>query len=61
MNKVEAREQSEKAMAEFLARGGQVEVLKGRKNPKQTTANGKNMKGALRMKFDPTTRTMLGA
>ena len=61
MTKVEAREQMEKAVAEFLARGGQVEVLKSRKNPKQATANGKNMKGAMRMKFDPTSRTMIGA
>jgi len=61
MTKVEAQNQSEKAVAEFLARGGQVQILKSRKNPKQVNANGKNMKGALRMKFDPTSRTMLGA
>ena len=50
-----AREWSEDAMARFLAQGGSVEQLKGRKNPKGQTANGKN-KGGGKIMHDPTAR-----
>lgn len=50
-----ARELSEDAMARFLAQGGSVEQLKGRKNPKGQTANGKN-KGGGKVMHDPTAR-----
>lgn len=50
-----ARELSEDAMARFLAQGGSVEQLKGRKNPKGQTANGKN-KGGGKIMHDPTAR-----
>jgi len=36
-----AREMQEDALAKFLANGGTVEVLKGRKNPKPVSARGK--------------------
>jgi hypothetical protein len=42
-------------MARFLAQGGMVEQLKGRKNPKGQTANGKN-KGGGKIMSDPTAR-----
>jgi len=51
----EARQLSEDAMARFLAQGGSVEQLKGRKNPKGQTANGKN-KGGGKIMHDPTAR-----
>lgn len=50
-----ARELSEDAMARFLSQGGSVEQLKGRKNPKGQTANGKN-KGGGKIMHDPTAR-----
>lgn len=50
-----ARQLSEDAMARFLAQGGSVEQLKGRKNPKGQTANGKN-KGGGKIMHDPTAR-----
>jgi hypothetical protein len=53
--KIEARAQQEDAMARFLAKGGMVEQLKGRKNPKGQTANGKN-KGGGKIMHDPTAR-----
>jgi hypothetical protein len=46
---------SEDAMARFLSQGGSVEQLKGRKNPKGQTANGKN-KGGGKIMHDPTAR-----
>ena len=51
----EARRLSEEAMAKYLAEGGMVEQLKGRKNPKLRTANGKN-KGGGKIMSDPTAR-----
>jgi hypothetical protein len=50
-----ARQLSEDAMARFLSQGGSVEQLKGRKNPKGQTANGKN-KGGGKIMHDPTAR-----
>jgi hypothetical protein len=50
-----ARQLSEDAMARFLAQGGSVEQLKGSKNPKGQTANGKN-KGGGKIMHDPTAR-----
>lgn len=50
-----ARQLSKDAMARFLAQGGSVEQLKGRKNPKGQTANGKN-KGGGKIMHDPTAR-----
>jgi hypothetical protein len=50
-----AREMQEDALAQFYARGGAVEVLKGRKNPKLPTANGKSNSG-MKTKSDPTAR-----
>jgi hypothetical protein len=55
VTKNEARTQQEDAMARFLAQGGMVEQLKGRKNPKGQTANGKN-KGGGKIMSDPTAR-----
>ena len=45
VTKEQARQMQEDALARFMAQGGQVEVLKGRKNPKVRTANGKNKGG----------------
>jgi hypothetical protein len=50
-----ARKMQEDALASFLASGGNVEVLKGRKNPKLPTANGKSNSG-MKTKSDPTAR-----
>jgi hypothetical protein len=55
VSKDEARKLSEEAMARFMAQGGSVEQLKGRKNPKLQTANGKN-KGGGKIMSDPTAR-----
>jgi hypothetical protein len=55
VSKDEARRLSEEAMAKYLAEGGMVEQLKGRKNPKIRTANGKN-KGGGKIMSDPTAR-----
>lgn len=53
-NKAAAREAQADAIARFVASGGVIEVLKGRKNPKPKTANGKT-KGAKTFS-DPTAR-----
>ena len=50
-----AREMQEDALAQFYARGGAVEVLKGRKNPKPVSARGKSNSGMKTMS-DPTAR-----
>ena len=55
VTKEQARIQQEEAMARYLAQGGIVEQLKGRKNPKGQTANGKN-KGGGKIMSDPTAR-----
>jgi len=55
VTKNEARTQQEDALARYLAQGGMVEQLKGRKNPKGQTANGKN-KGGGKIMSDPTAR-----
>lgn len=52
--KEELRAESEALLSEFLARGGSVEVLKDKKNPKPRTANAKNKGG--RVFSDPTAR-----
>ena len=52
--KGEARKMQEDALAEFFANGGQVVSLKGRKNPKPRTANGKTKGG--KVFSDPTAR-----
>jgi len=44
-HKADIRKATEAAVAEFIARGGSITVAKSRKNPKQSTAKGKN-KGA---------------
>ena len=53
--KVVAREMQEDALAQFLANGGTVEVLKGRKNPKPVSARGKSNSG-MKTLVDPTAR-----
>jgi acetyl/propionyl-CoA carboxylase alpha subunit len=53
-SKVEARQAQEDAISKFLASGGQVEVLKGRRTPKSRTVNGK-FKGG-KVLHDPTAR-----
>jgi hypothetical protein len=50
-----ARVAQEDAVARFLASGGVVEVLKGRKNPKPMTARGKSNSG-MKIRIDPTAR-----
>ena len=55
VTKEQARVMQEEALARFMAQGGQVEQLKGRKNPKVRTANGKN-KGGGKIMHDPTAR-----
>ena len=55
VTKEQARKMQEEAMARYLAQGGMVEQLKGRKNPKGQTANGKN-KGGGKIMSDPTAR-----
>jgi len=55
VTKEQARKMQEDALARFMAQGGSVEVLKGRKNPKGQTANGKN-KGGGKIMHDPTAR-----
>jgi hypothetical protein len=50
-----ARQMQEDALAQFYARGGAVEVLKGRKNPKPVSARGKSNSGMKPM-ADPTAR-----
>jgi hypothetical protein len=55
VTKNEARTAQEAAVARFVSAGGVVEVLKGRKNPKQATARGKSNSG-MRIRIDPTAR-----
>jgi len=50
-----AREMQEDALAKFLANGGTVEVLKGRKNPKPVSSRGKSNSGMKKL-VDPTAR-----
>jgi hypothetical protein len=55
MTREEARIAQEQAVAEFLSRGGMVEILKGRKNPKPVSARGKFNSG-MKIRMDPTAR-----
>jgi len=50
-----ARVMQDEALEKFLAQGGSVEVLKGRKNPKPISARGKSNSG-MKLKADPTAR-----
>jgi len=50
-----AREMQEDAVARFLASGGYVQELKGRKNPKPVSAQGKSNSG-MKLRADPTAR-----
>jgi hypothetical protein len=50
-----AREMQEDALAKFLASGGFVQELKGRKNPKPVSARGKSNSG-MKLRADPTAR-----
>ena len=50
-----AREMQEDALAKFLASGGYVQELKGRKNPKPVSAKGKSNSG-MKLRADPTAR-----
>jgi hypothetical protein len=50
-----AREMQEDAVARFLAAGGSVQELKGRKNPKPVSAKGKSNSG-MKLRADPTAR-----
>lgn len=40
-SKEEIREQAERELQEFLARGGSIQTVRGRKGPAKLTANGK--------------------
>ena len=51
----EARRLSEEAFANFMSAGGEVQVLKGRKNPKPVSAKGKSNSG-MKIRSDPTAR-----
>jgi hypothetical protein len=53
--KNEARCMQENAIAQFLASGGFVQTLKGRKNPKPVSARGKSNSG-MKLRADPTAR-----
>jgi hypothetical protein len=55
MTREQARIAQEQAVIEFLSRGGMVEVLKGRKNPKPVSARGKFNSG-MKIRMDPTAR-----
>jgi hypothetical protein len=50
-----ARIMQEEALATFLAKGGSIQELKGRKNPKPISARGKSNSG-MKIKADPTAR-----
>ena len=50
-----ARIMQEDAVARFLASGGFVQTLKGRKNPKPVSARGKSNSG-MKLRADPTAR-----
>ena len=51
----EARRLSEEAFANFMSTGGEVQLLKGRKNPKPVSAKGKSNSG-MKIRSDPTAR-----
>ena len=51
----EARRLSEEAFANFMSIGGEVQLLKGRKNPKPVSAKGKSNSG-MKIRSDPTAR-----
>jgi hypothetical protein len=51
----EARRLSEEAFANFMSAGGEVQVLKGKKNPKPVSAKGKSNSG-MKIRSDPTAR-----
>jgi hypothetical protein len=55
VSKDEARRLSEEAFANFMSIGGEVQVLKGRKNPKPVSAKGKSNSG-MKIRSDPTAR-----
>jgi hypothetical protein len=50
-----ARVMQDEALATFLAQGGSIQELKGRKNPKPISARGKSNSG-MKIKADPTAR-----
>ena len=50
-----ARVLQDEALATFLAQGGSIQELKGRKNPKPISARGKSNSG-MKIKADPTAR-----
>ena len=50
-----ARVMQDDALATFLAQGGSIQELKGRKNPKPISARGKSNSG-MKIKADPTAR-----
>jgi hypothetical protein len=51
----EARRLSEEAFAKFMSAGGEVQMLKGKKNPKPVSAKGKSNSG-MKIRSDPTAR-----
>ena len=55
VSKEVARVMQEDAVARFLASGGFVQTLKGRKNPKPVSARGKSNSG-MKLRADPTAR-----
>ena len=55
MSKTELRQAQENAIAQFLAAGGMIEQLKGRKSPKPVSARGKSNSG-MKLRADPTAR-----
>ena len=55
VSKDEARRLSEEAFANFMAAGGAVQLIKGRKNPKPVSAKGKSNSG-MKIRSDPTAR-----
>jgi len=55
VSKDEARRLSEEAFANFMSVGGEVQVLKGKKNPKPVSAKGKSNSG-MKIRSDPTAR-----
>ena len=55
VSKDEARRLSEEAFANFISAGGEVQLIKGRKNPKPVSARGKSNSG-MKFRADPTAR-----
>ena len=55
VSKDEARRLSVEGFANFMSVGGEVPVLKGRKNPKPVSAKGKSNSG-MKIRSDPTAR-----